>query len=125
MLFYEITREKEYQSIVRANGLLYAAMATLINGQHILIIMPELDNAPEYVYSFVVNHEEGHLLYGEDEYKADSHAVTITGEKCAINALKWMFKNMNGKANIIARLEIINRIIFIKYHKKIFNIKRK
>ena len=124
MLTYEITRNKEYQSIVKANGLLYAAMATLINGQHILIIMPELDNAPEYVYSFAVNHEEGHILYGEDEYKADRYAVSITGERCAINALKWMFKDMRGKASFIARLEIINRIINIKYGKKIFNIKR-
>lgn len=124
MLSYEITREKEYQSIVRNNGLLYAAMATLINGQHILIIMPELDNAPEYVYSFVINHEEGHMLYGEDEYIADMHAVSIVGNRCAINALCWLFKDMKKKANIIARLEIINRIINIKYGIKIFNIIR-
>lgn len=124
MLSYEITREKEYVDIVRANGLLYAAMATLNNGQHVLIIMPELDMAPEYVYSFAIGHEEGHMLYGEDEYKADMHAISITGDRCAINALWWMYKDMRGKANFIARLEILNRIIFIKYGKKIFNIIR-
>lgn len=124
MLTYEITRDPQYQSVVKANGLLYAAMATLTNGQYILIVMPELDNAPEYVYAFAINHEEGHLLYGEDEYKADNHAVNIVGQKCAINALKWLFKDMKGKANSLGRLEVLDRIIFIKYGKKIFNIKR-
>ncbi len=124
MVGYTITRDKEYVNVVRANGLLYAAMATLINGQHVLIIMPELDMAPEYVYSFAIGHEEGHMLYGEDEYKADMHAISITGERCAISALWWMYKDMKHKANFIARLEILNRIIFIKYGKKIFNIIR-
>lgn len=124
MLNYIITREQDFVNVVKANGLLYAATVKLVTGENIIVIMPELDKAPEYVYSFVINHEEGHLLYGEDEYIADRHAVSITGERCAINALKWMFKDMKGKANFIARLEIINRIINIKYGKKIFNIVR-
>ena len=124
MLNYIITREQDFINVVKANGLLYAATVKLITGENIIVIMPELDEAPEYVYSFIINHEEGHLLYGEDEYIADKHAVAITGNRCAINALWWLFKDMRGKANIIARWEIINRIINIKNGRKLLNIKR-
>lgn len=125
MLFYEITRKKEYQDAIRAGGLLYAATGTLTNGVRVVIIMPELDSAPKYVQDFVLKHEEGHLLYGDDdEYIADKHAVSIVGEKCAVHALLWLFKDSKGKASYLARLEAINRIIFIKYGKKVFNITR-
>lgn len=125
MVNYIITRQKEYQDAVRAGGLLYAATGTLTNGVRVVIIMPELDSAPKYVQDFVLKHEEGHLLYGDDdEYAADKHAVTIVGKECATKALLWMFKDTKGKASFLARLEAIDRIINIKYGRKIFNINR-
>jgi hypothetical protein len=125
MLNYMITRDKQYQDAVRAGGLLYAATGTLTNGVRVVIIMPELDSAPKYVQDFVLKHEEGHIIYGDnDEYAADKHAAHMIGNKIATKALWWLFKDSKGKASYLARLEAINRIFNIKYGRKVFNINR-
>lgn len=123
MLNYIITREQGFVDVVRANKLLYAASVKLVTGENIVVIMPELDAAPEYVYDFIIKHEEGHILYDcyDNEYIADKHAVSIVGKKCAIDALWWLFKDTKDKANLTGRLEILNRILNIKYGIKIFN----
>jgi len=107
---YTISRNPEQTKLLAQYNLRYAAMATCIDGTHELIIGEEFDNAPKYVQDFIIHHEEGHILNGQDEYDADSNAVKEMGKAKAIKALWWMYMDAT---NFAAGLELLDRITYI------------
>lgn len=124
---YMVSENSNDVAIVHNAGILYSAMATMVDGSHMLIICPEFYSLKEYTREFVKCHEEGHMLRGEAEEDADGYAVEVLGKKQCLKALKNIMWDMikNHRAQIGGVLEIYNRYYYIKTGgRKLFIISR-